>query len=80
MVCCNISGTVYYYTEMPTLLYDALEPGEFARYVELARNAGRPIYAILFEAEEEDSIRRRSPGNWKKIAAAGNIGIWHLVP
>src|SRR5690606_20042420 len=37
IVCCNTSGTIYFYTDLPTLLFDTLEPGEFARYVALAR-------------------------------------------
>lgn len=75
---CNVSGSIYYYTDLPTLLFDSVEPAEFARYEALARKAGRPIYAALFDIEEEDAIRKRCPGAWKKIAAAGNIGIWRL--
>jgi hypothetical protein len=78
VVCCNISGTIYYYTNMPALLFDSVEPDEFVRYVALARNAGRPIYAAIFDIEEEDSIRRRCPGAWTRIGSAGNIGIWRL--
>jgi hypothetical protein len=75
---CNVSGTIYYYTQMPTLLFDTLTPEEFAQYATLAREAGRPIYAALFNIEEEEAIQTRCPGAWKKIAAAGNIGIWQL--
>ena len=79
LVVCGISsGAIYYYTPLPALLYDSVEPAEFARYLTLARNAGRPIYAVLFATEEEDSIHRRCPGAWTRIASAGNIGIWRL--
>jgi hypothetical protein len=78
VVCCNVSGSIYYYTDLPALLFDTVEPHEFARYVALARGAGRPVYAAIFDIEEEDSIRRRCPGAWTRIASAGNIGIWRL--
>lgn len=78
MVCCNISGTIYFYTGMPTLLFDSVEPEEFVRYAALARSAGRPVYAAVFDIEEEDSIRRRCPGVWTRVASARDIGIWKM--
>jgi len=78
MVCGNFSGAIYYYTNMPTLLFDTVEPVEFARYAALARNVDRPIYATIFDVEEEEAIRRRCPGAWSRVASAGNIGIWKL--
>lgn len=78
LVCCNVSGAIYFYTSLPTLLFDTVEPEDFARYEALTRGAGRPVYAAVFDIEEEDAIRRRCPGAWKRIAGAGNIGIWQL--
>lgn len=78
VVCSPFCGAIYYYTAMPTLLYDHLAPDQFARYTALARGAGRPIYAVIFEAEEEEVLRTRCPGNWKRIAQVRNIGVWHL--
>jgi hypothetical protein len=77
ILCCNTSGAIYYYTEMPTLLFDTLEPEEFARYSELVRQAGRPIYACIFDIEEEEAMRR-CPAAWTRLAEAGNIGIWKV--
>jgi hypothetical protein len=78
VVCSAFSGTVYYYTGLPTLIYDSIKPEEFAGYVARARAAGRPIYAAVFDLEEEDSIRTRCPGPWRRIAAVGKIGLWEL--
>lgn len=75
---CNVSGTVYFYTGMPTLVFDSMDPAEFDRYVALARAAGRPIYAALFDIEEEDSLRNRCRGTWTRLGSSGNIGIWRL--
>lgn len=78
VVCSAFSGTVYYYTGLPTLIYDSIKPEEFAGYVARARAAGRPIYAAVFDIEEEDSIRTRCPGPWRRIAEVGKIGLWEL--
>lgn len=78
VVCSAFSGTVYYYTGLPTLIYDSIKPEEFAGYVTRARAAGRPIYAAVFDIEEEDSIRTRCPGPWRRIAEVGKIGLWEL--
>ncbi len=78
MVSCNFSGSVYFYTDLPALMFNSVEPAEFARYEALARKAGRPIYAAIFDIEEEEAIRKRCPGAWRRIASAGNIGIWQL--
>jgi hypothetical protein len=78
VVCSAVSGMIYYYTDMPTLVYDSLEPGDFARYVARVRQAGRPIHAVLFDIEEEDALQNRCPGLWTKLTAVGNIGLWQL--
>jgi hypothetical protein len=78
VVCSVLSGTLYYYTELPALVYDSITPGEFARYAALARAGGRPIYAVIFDIEEDEVLRTRCPGTWTRMASAGNIGIWQL--
>lgn len=78
VVCSAFSGTVYYYTGLPTLIYDTIKPEEFAGYLARARRAGRPVYAAVFDIEEEDSIRTRCPGPWRRIATVGKIGLWEL--
>ncbi|MGH7944816.1 MAG: hypothetical protein ACREH8_15540 [Opitutaceae bacterium] len=78
VVCSVLTGTLYYYTDFPTLVYDSITPGEFARYVSLARSAGRPIYAAIFNIEEDEVLRTRCPGEWKRLASVDNIGLWQL--
>ncbi|MBL9188793.1 MAG: glycosyltransferase family 39 protein [Opitutaceae bacterium] len=78
VLCSAASGTIYFYTELPTLVYDSITPPIFEEYVAKARGAGRAIYAAVFDIEEEDALRQRCPGNWHKITAAGNLGIWEL--
>ncbi len=78
VVCSAFSGTLYYYTGLATLVYDSVKPEEFADYRARTQAAGRPIFAAVFDIEEEDALRTRCPGAWRRIAAAGNIGIWEL--
>ena len=78
VVCSVMTGAIYYHTALPTLVYDSITPGEFAHYVALARGAGRPIYAAIFNIEEEEVLRTRCPGDWKQLAKVDNIGLWEL--
>ncbi len=78
VVCSAASGTVYYYTGLPTLTYDSITPPVFEGYVAQARGAGRAIFAAVFDIEEEEALRKNCPGNWHKITAAGNLGLWEL--
>ena len=78
VVCSAYSGALYYHTELPTLMYETVKPGEFADYVSLARKSGRPFYAVIFNIEEEEALRTRCPGSWTRITAVDNIGIWRL--
>jgi hypothetical protein len=78
VVCSDFSGTIYYYTDLPTLIWDTLVPDEFARYASLARAARRPIYALIFDRHEAEVLRQRCPGTWMRIASTGNIGLWEL--
>ena len=78
VVCSVLTGTLYYYTDLPTLVYDWMKPEEFAQYVSRARGGGRPIYAAIFDIEEEEVLRTRCPGAWSRVASVGNIGLWKL--
>jgi hypothetical protein len=78
VVCGAVSGALYYYTQLPTLICDSIVAEDFARYVAIARKTGRPVYAVVFDIEKEEVVSRRCPGAWSRIASAGNIGIWQL--
>jgi hypothetical protein len=78
VVCSLFSGALFYYTNLPVLVFDSIKADDFARYAALARGAGRPVYAVVFEVEEDDGLRTRCPGAWTRITAVGNIGIWRL--
>lgn len=71
------SGSLYFYSDFPVLRWDQIEPPVFARYVSLAKAAGRPICAVIFDWEEKDAFRR-CPGDWTRIGGIHNVGLWRL--
>jgi hypothetical protein len=74
----NFSGAIHYYTDFPVLRADVVEAAEFARYAARARQAGRPIYAVVFDFEEEEAFLLRCPGQWRRLSSLGNVGFWQL--
>lgn len=75
----SFSGTLYYYTSLSVLRYDQVEAPAFARYAGLARAAGRPICALIFDSEVEEALRAHCPGEWTRLATVKNVGLWQLT-
>lgn len=73
------SGTLHFYSDLPILRWDQLQPEHFSRYATIARRLGRPIFALLFTSEQDDAFRR-CPGPWRKVAEVSNVGLWQLDP
>ncbi len=78
VLCSDFSGTVYFYTPLPTLIWDPLSPEDFARYAGLARASGIPLFALLFDRDEAEILRQRCPGDWTRVATAGEVALWGL--
>jgi len=73
------SGNLLFHTGHPVLRWDQVSPEDFARYARLAAGAGRPVRALLFDAERDDAFRR-CPGPWREIGRRGTVGLWALGP
>ena len=71
-------GALYAYTDFPILRADLLDGPRFVRIAALARASGRPVCALLFDAEEKDALGNRCPGEWKRVATVKNLGLWQL--
>jgi len=79
VVCMQASGAVYYYTGFPTLRWDQLTDAERARFVQAARDARRPVYALLFTFEQDQVLKEQAwPGRWTEVADFHDAGIWRL--
>lgn len=79
VACFYTSGAVYFYTDFAVLRWEQIGPEDFARYATLARQAGRPVGAMLFDGFEDAAQKERMPGEWKRVATVGKIGLWELV-
>jgi hypothetical protein len=44
----------------------------------LARTAGRPIFALLFDSEEKDAFQRCG-GEWTRVTQVRNVALWQLA-
>ena len=71
------SGSVHYYSQRPTVLWDMLEPGSLDRALEFLRSQNlRPI--LLLDTSEESTFRARFEAtsvigrlDWPPIARIG---------
>lgn len=72
------SGALYFYSEFPVLRWDQMDATAFAGYAARARQAGRPVCAVIFDFEEKDAFRR-CPGDWRRLTTLRNIGLWQLA-
>jgi 4-amino-4-deoxy-L-arabinose transferase-like glycosyltransferase len=74
-----ISGAIYFYTDLPMLRWDLIEPADFKRYAATMAKAGRPIFAVIYEAEEKDALAGHVRGDWTRVGTVRNIGLWRLT-
>jgi hypothetical protein len=79
------SGSVRYYGERPSLLWDAIAPGELDLVLESLRSQGREPY-LLLEDWERESFKARFPGapisalDWPPAARIGRaVSIWAVA-
>jgi len=75
VLCMQVSGAMYFVGDRPMLRYDTVKPDELARAVEAVRAAGTETYALLFEFEVENFLRR-APGAWVQVGQEGRASLW----
>jgi hypothetical protein len=75
VLCMQVSGAMFYYSERPFLRWDLMAPEEFVRARDAARSAGAELYALLFEIEVEKFLAR-APGAWEQVGRSGRASLW----
>ena len=70
--------TLFYYTDFKLVRWDWLRPEQFRSACMDLRPAGRPIYAVLHDFEQEDAFVRHIPGTWIKVQRVFNSTVWKL--
>lgn len=81
VACMQMSGSLYYYTNLRLVRWDLLNAKEHRAetlYTEL-RGRGFQLYALLFPFEVEDA-QRQLPGEWEKLEDISGITLWMIKP
>lgn len=73
------SGALYASTDFAVLRWDQVDAAQFTHFATLAQQAGRPVCAVLFEAEEKSALTERCPGNWSRVGTVRNLSLWRLL-
>ncbi len=75
----QMSSSIYYYTDLPILRWDMVDPPDVAKLAAALRQSGRPFYAIVFPFEYEDGRIRNLAGDWRKIAEVKGVTVWQIT-
>ncbi len=71
------SGALEYYTDRPYVRWNALTPERFAELRRKTEEQGQRFYALIFPGEEP-GFAQATHGNWRRIGAMKNVGLWEL--
>jgi len=76
------SGSQFFYTDLPILRWDRVEPQRFEEISRALAASGWSLYAVLFpfEAKKEGGAFDDMPGHWVEIGAARHVRIFALTP
>jgi hypothetical protein len=76
------SGALVYYTDFTIVRWDMLSKDSAGKVEAAAREAHRPLYAVLFPFELGDSgaLSTHMPGNWMQVGSVDSVTIWRREP
>jgi hypothetical protein len=76
------SGSQFFYTDLPILRWDRVEPERFEKISRALAASGWSVYAVLFpfEVEREGGAFGRMPGHWAQIGAVHHVRVFALSP
>ena len=75
----QLSGAHRFYSDFVLIRWDVLE-STWPRIQTVLHAAHRPIYATLFNWEEEPALKQAIPGDWEKVAQIRQGSVWRLRP
>lgn len=75
------SGALFYYTDFTLLRWDAIAPDQFRVIADVARAAGRPLYATLmnYEVDDAGAFQKHMPGRWEVVGRVRAFTVWKFV-
>jgi hypothetical protein len=76
------SGSLFYYTHFTFIRWDVVDKGNAGKVEAALRSSKRPLYAVLFpfEVEESGIFDRRMPGHWIQVGKVQDVTIWRRDP
>jgi hypothetical protein len=74
------SGALYYYSPMATLRFDDLRPEVGPDLLRRLHAAGRPVFALVFDAERGQAEERLGGARWTPVRTWGGLQLWRLEP
>lgn len=78
IVCMQASGALFYFTDRTIVRWDMLGALSAEQLESAVRKSGRPLYAVLFPFELNDSgaLSRHVPGDWKLVGRVDDVTVW----
>jgi hypothetical protein len=74
------SGALFYYTDFILVRWDMISSADFQRIAAAGTAAGRPLYAVLFPFEIEETewsaFQKHLAGHWTQIGTVRSVSIW----
>ncbi len=74
------SGALFYYTDFTLVRWDMISSADFQRIAAAGTAAGRPLYAVLFPFEIEETewsaFQKHLAGHWTQIGTVRSVSIW----
>ncbi len=76
------TGALFYYTDFTFLRWDFVDRGNLAQVESALRKSGRPLYAVLFPFEYNESRLPQSamPGRWTEVGGVSYVRILRRDP
>ena len=73
------SGALFYYTDLPVLRWDFLDPRTMRALAAEASAGRQPLYAVMFPIDIEwNATRKNLAGRWTQVGAVDEITIWRF--
>ena len=71
------SGALFYYTDFTIVRWDFIDKGNVGRIESAIQASGRPLYAVLFPSEYDDSRLPGSvmPGRWSEVGKVEGVKV-----
>jgi hypothetical protein len=73
----EMSGALKYYTRLPPVRWDALNPAAFRQLRSRCAESTCRIYALVMVSEVREAVRH-VPGPWELVEDEGAVSLWRL--